>query len=127
MQHWRVSAGIAGLVGDHVGQLIDDQQHERLTRCRGPFPGALLSQRCGALAGQSGDVFQQLDGLHAVAAHQLLKHPRCPSEFHAALGVDPEHLHQTATDPRGQGTQHRPHHRGLPGVTDPRDEDVSVQ
>jgi hypothetical protein len=32
--HWLACAARGRVVGDHVGQLVDDQQHERLPRCR---------------------------------------------------------------------------------------------
>jgi hypothetical protein len=48
------------------------------------------------------------------------------SEFHAALGVNPEHLHQPRADDRSQRAQHRPQHRGFAGITHASDENVPV-
>ncbi len=86
---------VVGLIGDHVGQLIDDQQHERLTRRRAPLADTLLTEGFGALASEGSDVFQQLDGLSAVVAHQFLKQPRCAPSSMPPLGSIPN----TCTSP----------------------------
>jgi hypothetical protein len=53
-----LAQGVVGLVGDHIGQLVHDQQHERLPAARGPLATALPPQGPGAVAGQGRDVFQ---------------------------------------------------------------------
>ena len=114
-------------LSDDVGELVDDQEHERCPGVGGPGGGTGAAELVGAGADEAGDMVEQVDGVGPVVEDQALEQVRSAPEFHAALGIDAEHLDLPGGDSRGEVPQQRPHHRRLPGPGGADDEEVVAE
>ncbi|OLT10142.1 hypothetical protein BJF78_29215 [Pseudonocardia sp. CNS-139] len=117
---------LVGLVGDDVGQLVDDQEHERHAGLRRPLRHLPVPEPLGPLTGEGRDVFEQLHGGLVVAVDELGEQLGRAAKFHAAFGVDTEDLHVSGADGRGEVPQRRPYRRGLARAGRADDEHMSA-